>query len=76
MVVTVSPFESVGQNKKRKRRRRKRRSGEQGEDREKTLGRPARMVPDSVCPGDLLCSAKQVCVCLCVRTCIGLLVLP
>ncbi|TMS19252.1 Plexin-B1 [Larimichthys crocea] len=59
MVVTVSPFESVGQNKKRKRRRRKRRSGEQGEDREKTLGRPARMVPDSVCPGDLLCSAKQ-----------------
>ncbi|XP_076606423.1 plexin-B1 isoform X2 [Chaetodon auriga] len=57
MVVTVSPFESISQNKRRKRRRRKRRSGEQGEG--KTLGRPARMVPDPVCPGDPLCSVKQ-----------------
>ncbi|XP_041803784.1 plexin-B1 [Chelmon rostratus] len=59
MVVTVSPFESISQSKRRKRRRRKRRSGEQGEGREKTLGRPARMVPDPVCPGDPLCSVKQ-----------------
>ncbi|XP_070814732.1 plexin-B1 isoform X1 [Chaetodon trifascialis] len=59
MVVTVSPFESISQNKRRKRRRRKRRSGEQGEGREKTLARPARMVPDPVCPGDPLCSVKQ-----------------
>uniref|UniRef100_A0A8C4P0B1 Plexin-B1 n=1 Tax=Dicentrarchus labrax TaxID=13489 RepID=A0A8C4P0B1_DICLA len=43
MVVTVSPFEANGQIKRRKRRRR-RMSGEQGDDREKTLGRPARIV--------------------------------
>ncbi|XP_051270852.1 plexin-B1 isoform X2 [Dicentrarchus labrax] len=58
MVVTVSPFEANGQIKRRKRRRR-RMSGEQGDDREKTLGRPARIVPDPVCPGDPLCSVKQ-----------------
>lgn len=69
MVVTVSPFESISQSKRRKRRRRKRRSGEQGEGREKTLGRPARMVPDPVCPGDPLCSVKQVCECMCVLVC-------
>nr|XP_046237942.1 plexin-B1 isoform X2 [Scatophagus argus] len=59
MVVTVSSLESVSQNKRRKRRSRKRRSGEQGEHREKTLGRPARMVPEPVCPGNPLCSVKQ-----------------
>lgn len=65
MVVAVSPLESVSPNKRKKRRRRKRRSGEQGEDREKTLRRPARMVPDPVCPRDPLCSVvKQVCVCV------------
>ena len=63
MVVTVSPFESISQNKRRKRRRRKRRSGEKVEDSEKRLRRPVRMVPDPVCPGDPLCSVKQVCVC-------------
>ncbi|XP_067444547.1 plexin-B1 [Thunnus thynnus] len=59
MVVTVSPKESTSQNKKKKKRRRKRRSGEQREDRERTMGRPPRMVPDPVCPGDPLCSDKQ-----------------
>uniref|UniRef100_A0A8C9XB68 Plexin b1b n=1 Tax=Sander lucioperca TaxID=283035 RepID=A0A8C9XB68_SANLU len=34
------------------------RSGEQ-EDREKTFGRAARMVPEPICPGDPLCSVKQ-----------------
>ncbi|XP_049421881.1 plexin-B1 [Epinephelus fuscoguttatus] len=58
MVVTVSPLASVSQNKRKKRRRR-RRSGEQGEDRQKTLGRPVRMVLEPVCPGDPLCSVKQ-----------------
>ncbi|KAL7407645.1 hypothetical protein ABVT39_011555 [Epinephelus coioides] len=57
MVVTVSPLASVSQNKRKKRRRR--RSGEQGEDRQKTLGRPVRMVLEPVCPGDPLCSVKQ-----------------
>uniref|UniRef100_A0A8C4IT95 Plexin-B1 n=1 Tax=Dicentrarchus labrax TaxID=13489 RepID=A0A8C4IT95_DICLA len=60
MVVTVSPFEANGQIKRRKRRRR-RMSGEQGDDREKTLGRPARIVPDPVCPGDPLCSFMERC---------------
>ncbi|KAI3370493.1 hypothetical protein L3Q82_025255 [Scortum barcoo] len=59
MVVTVSPLESINQNKKGKRRRRKRRSGEQGDNREKALGRPARMVPDPVCQRDSMCSVKQ-----------------
>ncbi|XP_045931112.1 plexin-B1 [Micropterus dolomieu] len=59
MVVAVSPLESVSPNKRKKRRRRKRRSGEQGEDREKTLRRPARMVPDPVCPRDPLCSVVK-----------------
>uniref|UniRef100_A0A671TMZ4 Plexin-B1 n=1 Tax=Sparus aurata TaxID=8175 RepID=A0A671TMZ4_SPAAU len=45
MVVTVTPYDSVRQNKRRKRRRKKRRSGELGEDMEETVGRPARMVP-------------------------------
>uniref|UniRef100_A0A667X8U8 Plexin-B1 n=1 Tax=Myripristis murdjan TaxID=586833 RepID=A0A667X8U8_9TELE len=45
MVVTVSPFESISQTKRRKRKRRRRRSGE--------------MIPDPVCPGDPLCSVKQ-----------------
>ncbi|XP_042082558.1 plexin-B1 isoform X2 [Haplochromis burtoni] len=55
MVVTLSRFQSVGQNKKRKRRR-KRSKGEQWK---KTLGRSVRMVPDPVCPGDQFCSVKQ-----------------
>ncbi|XP_034537415.1 plexin-B1 [Notolabrus celidotus] len=61
MVVTVSPLESVSQNKgkKKKRRRRKRRSGEQNEGRGKTLERLARMLPDHICPGDPLCAVKQ-----------------
>lgn len=59
MVVTLSRFQSVGQNKKRKRRR-KRSKGEQWK---KTLGRSVRMVPDPVCPGDQFCSVKQVGVC-------------
>ncbi|XP_070759639.1 plexin-B1 [Enoplosus armatus] len=59
MVVAVSPLESISQSKRRKRRRRKRWSGEQGEGREKTLGRSARMVPDPVCLRDPLCSVKQ-----------------
>ncbi|XP_040889773.1 plexin-B1 [Toxotes jaculatrix] len=58
MVVTVSPSESVSQSKMR-RRRRKRRSTEEKEDGERTLGRPVRMVPDPVCPGDPRCSVKQ-----------------
>lgn len=62
MVVTVSPFESISQRKMR--RRRKRRSTEKREDREGTLGRPVRMLLDPVCPGDPLCSVKQVCVCV------------
>ncbi|XP_068568767.1 plexin-B1 [Cebidichthys violaceus] len=52
MVVTASPFGSVSQNKRRKRRRRKRSV-------KRTLGRPARMVPEPICPRDPLCSAKQ-----------------
>ncbi|XP_005452260.1 plexin-B1 isoform X1 [Oreochromis niloticus] len=55
MVVTLSRFQSVGQNKKRKRRRKR----SKGEQRKKTLGRPVRMVPDPVCPGDQFCSVKQ-----------------
>uniref|UniRef100_A0A667XCA5 Plexin-B1 n=1 Tax=Myripristis murdjan TaxID=586833 RepID=A0A667XCA5_9TELE len=47
MVVTVSPFESISQTKRRKRKRRRRRSGELEVGREKTsLVRPARMIPD------------------------------
>ncbi|KAM8914802.1 plexin-B1 isoform 1-T1 [Spinachia spinachia] len=46
MVVTASPFGSISQNKRRKRGRR-------------TLGRPARMVPEAICPKDQLCSVKQ-----------------
>lgn len=63
MVVTVPP--PVGQNKRRKRKRRRRQSAEQ-EDVDKTLGRPARMVVDSICSGDTQCSVREVCVCLCV----------
>uniref|UniRef100_A0A671TPG2 Plexin-B1 n=1 Tax=Sparus aurata TaxID=8175 RepID=A0A671TPG2_SPAAU len=37
MVVTVTPYDSVRQNKRRKRRRKKRRSGELGEDMEETF---------------------------------------
>ncbi|XP_035857743.1 plexin-B1 isoform X2 [Sander lucioperca] len=55
MVVAVFPFASISPNKRRKRRKR---SGEQ-EDREKTFGRAARMVPEPICPGDPLCSVKQ-----------------
>lgn len=62
MVVTVAPFESVSQNKRRKKKRRRRRSGEQSVDREKTLGRPARMIPDPVCPEETQCSVREVCV--------------
>ncbi len=69
VVVTVSTFESLSQSKRRKRRR-KRRSREHGEDKERTLGRPVRMVPEPVCPGDPLCSVKQVCVCQCVSVCV------
>ncbi|KAG7229487.1 hypothetical protein INR49_031908 [Caranx melampygus] len=43
MVVTVSPFESVSQSKSKRRRRR---STKQRENRQRTPGRPARMVPD------------------------------
>ncbi|KAM9860057.1 plexin-B1 [Aulostomus maculatus] len=50
MVVTVSHYESINQNKKRRRRRR---NGEQGMDRDR------RMVPNPVCPGDPFCSVKQ-----------------
>uniref|UniRef100_A0A7N8YKG7 Plexin-B1 n=1 Tax=Mastacembelus armatus TaxID=205130 RepID=A0A7N8YKG7_9TELE len=42
MVVTVSPFESVHQGKRRKRRR----NAEQREHSERTLGRPVRMIPN------------------------------
>ncbi|XP_036956796.1 plexin-B1 isoform X2 [Acanthopagrus latus] len=59
MVVTVTPYDSVRQNKRRKRRLKKRRSGEQGEDMEETVERPARMVPDPVCPEGPVCSVKQ-----------------
>lgn len=59
MVITVSPYESIVQSKMRKKRRR--RTIEQREERERTPGRPVRMVPDPVCPGDPLCSVKQVC---------------
>uniref|UniRef100_A0A671TN90 Plexin b1b n=1 Tax=Sparus aurata TaxID=8175 RepID=A0A671TN90_SPAAU len=59
MVVTVTPYDSVRQNKRRKRRRKKRRSGELGEDMEETVGRPARMVPKPVCPEGPVCSVKQ-----------------
>ncbi|KAM9364388.1 plexin-B1 [Pholidichthys leucotaenia] len=51
MVVTVSPFHSNSQNRKRRRR------AELKE--ENKLGRLVRMVPDPVCPGDPLCSVKQ-----------------
>ncbi|XP_035487419.2 plexin-B1 isoform X2 [Scophthalmus maximus] len=57
MVITVSPYESIVQSKMRKKRRR--RTIEQREERERTPGRPVRMVPDPVCPGDPLCSVKQ-----------------
>lgn len=63
MVVTVTPYDSVRQNKRRKRRLKKRRSGEQGEDMEETVERPARMVPDPVCPEGPVCSVKQVSLC-------------
>lgn len=66
MVVTVSPYESITQSKKKKKRRRKRRSAERREDGERSVGRSTRMVPDPVCPGDPLCSDKQVRVCACV----------
>uniref|UniRef100_A0A3Q1FH10 Plexin-B1 n=1 Tax=Acanthochromis polyacanthus TaxID=80966 RepID=A0A3Q1FH10_9TELE len=56
MVVTVAPFETITQNKRKKRRRRKKRSAEERKEREKTLGR---MVSDRVCSGDPLCSVKQ-----------------
>ncbi|XP_026162436.1 plexin-B1 [Mastacembelus armatus] len=55
MVVTVSPFESVHQGKRRKRRR----NAEQREHSERTLGRPVRMIPNPVCPGDPHCTVKQ-----------------
>ncbi|XP_061641749.1 plexin-B1 isoform X3 [Phyllopteryx taeniolatus] len=51
MVVTVSPYESIQKNKRR--RRKKRRSRDEKVEQTK-------MVPDPVCPGDLLCSVKQV----------------
>ncbi|KAA8593626.1 hypothetical protein FQN60_009742 [Etheostoma spectabile] len=57
MVVAVFPFESISPSKRRKRRRK--RSGQQEEDREKTFGRAARMVPEPICPEDPLCSVKQ-----------------
>nr|XP_019942028.1 PREDICTED: plexin-B1-like [Paralichthys olivaceus]XP_019942030.1 PREDICTED: plexin-B1-like [Paralichthys olivaceus]XP_019942031.1 PREDICTED: plexin-B1-like [Paralichthys olivaceus] len=55
MVVTVSPYESISQSKRRRRKKRT----TNGEDREKTRGRPVRMVPDLICPEDPLCSVKQ-----------------
>ncbi|XP_069574852.1 plexin-B1 [Brachyistius frenatus] len=54
MVVNISQYESISQNK-----RRKRRSAAQREDGEEILGRPARAVPDRVCPGGTLCSVRQ-----------------
>ncbi|KAF3689372.1 Plexin-B1 Semaphorin receptor SEP Precursor [Channa argus] len=56
MVVTVAPLESVTQSK---RRRRRKSSTVQREDRERTLERFVRMIPDPVCPGDPYCSVKQ-----------------
>lgn len=47
MVVTASPFGSTSRNERRKRGRR-------------TLGRPARMVPEPICPRDQVCSVRQV----------------
>ncbi|CAB1354237.1 unnamed protein product, partial [Coregonus sp. 'balchen'] len=57
MLVTVSPYESIGQ---RKRRRRRRSGGEREEETEdKVLLRHRRIVPEPDCPGDPLCSIKQ-----------------
>ncbi|XP_023147836.2 plexin-B1 isoform X2 [Amphiprion ocellaris] len=56
MVVTVAPFETITQNKRKKRRTRKRRSAEERKEREKTKGR---IVSDGACSGDPLCSIKQ-----------------
>uniref|UniRef100_A0AAQ5ZLZ0 Plexin-B1 n=1 Tax=Amphiprion ocellaris TaxID=80972 RepID=A0AAQ5ZLZ0_AMPOC len=58
MVVTVAPFETITQNKRKKRRTRKRRSAEERKEREKTKGR---IVSDGACSGDPLCSIKQLC---------------
>lgn len=62
MVVTVAPLESVNQNKRKKKKRRRRRSIEKSVDREKTLERPARMIPEPVCPEETQCSVREVCV--------------
>ncbi|XP_061793817.1 plexin-B1 isoform X1 [Nerophis lumbriciformis] len=59
MVVTVSPHESI--QKKTSRRRKRWSPGER-------LGRSAKMASDPLCPGDLLCSVKQVCKCVPAHT--------
>lgn len=59
MLVTLSPYESIGQSK----RRRRRSGGEREEETEDKvlLLRHRRIVPEPHCPGDPLCSIKQVC---------------
>uniref|UniRef100_A0A8C8JVS2 Plexin-B1 n=1 Tax=Oncorhynchus tshawytscha TaxID=74940 RepID=A0A8C8JVS2_ONCTS len=57
MLVTLSPYESIGQRK----RRRRRNGGEREEETEDKvlLLRHRRIVPEPHCPGDPLCSIKQ-----------------
>uniref|UniRef100_A0A674F458 Plexin b1b n=1 Tax=Salmo trutta TaxID=8032 RepID=A0A674F458_SALTR len=57
MLVTLSPYESIGQSK----RRRRRSGGEREEETEDKvlLLRHRRIVPEPHCPGDPLCSIKQ-----------------
>ncbi|XP_031682599.1 plexin-B1 [Oncorhynchus kisutch] len=57
MLVTLSPYESIGQRK----RRRRRSGGEREEETEDKvlLLRHRRIVPEPHCPGDPLCSIKQ-----------------
>uniref|UniRef100_A0AAQ6A9C9 Plexin-B1 n=1 Tax=Amphiprion ocellaris TaxID=80972 RepID=A0AAQ6A9C9_AMPOC len=61
MVVTVAPFETITQNKRKKRRTRKRRSAEERKEREKTKGR---IVSDGRCQVNssslILCRSPMV----------------
>lgn len=61
MVVSVSPLESVSQNRRRKRRRSSSGITGQEEDVKQSLRRLPRMVPDPICSENPQC--KQVCLC-------------
>lgn len=62
MVVTVSPLESVSQNRRRKRRRRRSSITGHEEDVHQSPRRHPRMLPDPICAENPQCKQVRLCV--------------